>query len=238
MAESAKLVAIDPNGDTLIILKNPKADLPKLKEEREHKDEDMADSLSGDAAEEFASDGAAGGSDIIMQEAPAVSFLVSSRQLRIVSPYFDNMLKRSYGESVPNPDDGLYHIMAEGWCSEAMEVVLNIAHVQVKRILDCISLKLFVKILVIADYYQMQDTIALYTKLWMLQLKGVSKPAVYCEEAVYWLFIAFQLKENVLFSDLATKIIKTASNGIETLDLPFAPVVQGKQCLFHIGTVC
>jgi hypothetical protein len=168
MAESPELVAIDPNGDTLIVLKNPKAELPKLKEEKEHKDEDMVDSLLGDAAEGITSDGAVDGSDITLQEAPTLKFLIPSRQLRIVSPYFDNILKRSHRESVPNPDAGLHHIMAEGWCSEAMEVVLNIAHVQVKRIPDCISLELFVKILVIADYYQMQDNIALYTKLWML----------------------------------------------------------------------
>jgi hypothetical protein len=204
----------------------------------ENQDESSEDSLSDDTTEEDAYDSASDESDIILQEAPAVRFLVSSRQIRIVSPYFDNMLKGRYGESVPNPDDGLYHIMAEGWCSEAMEVVLNIAHVQVKRIPDCIPLQLFVKILVIVDYYQMQDTIASHAKLWMLQLEGVSKPVVYCEDAVCWLFLAFQLKETALYSDMATKIIETASNDIETLDLPFAPHIQSKQCLVHVGTAC
>jgi hypothetical protein len=61
---------------------------------------------------------------------------------------------------------------------------------------------------------------------------------IYCEEAVYWLFLAFQLEEKELLEDMATMIAKTASIEIETLSLPFAPVVQGKHCLVHIGTAC
>jgi hypothetical protein len=233
MAVEPKLVTIDPNGDTLIILSNPKAELQELSvpEELDALEYEAADSESSyesDATEHTTHDGTANKSDVVVEEAPAVRFLVSSRQLRIVSTYFDNMFKCSCSESVPNSDDGLYHIAAYGWSSKAMEVVLDIAHVQAKRIPGVVPLEFFVMILSIVDYYQMQDTIAIYVKLWMLQIQALSKPVVYCTEAVCWLFLAFQLKEHDLFEKMANVIVTTAPSHIQTLDLPFPPVVQGE----------
>jgi hypothetical protein len=124
MDASAKLYEIDPNDDTLIVLNNPNTALLEWK------------------TREYSSEGAE------LQEAPEqdnesteveeraenasheVRFLVSSRQLRIVSPYLDNMFKQEYTETIPYPEDGLYHVQAEGWSDEALAVVLSTVHVQ------------------------------------------------------------------------------------------------------------
>ena len=233
MADESKLITIDPNGDTLIILANPRTKLTELVEETvatEEQDSTSENSFASEAADVATQDGTESEEDGEMAEAPAVRFLVSSRQLRIVSPYFDNMFKGCYNETLPKPDDGLYHIKAEGWCPEAMEVIMNITHVRVKGIPDRIPLELFVKILVIVDYYNMQDTMALHFRYWRLPLELLPLPDTYCSEAVYWLFVSFQLKEHEIFEKMADIIILNAPSEILTLDLPFAPAVHGKQC--------
>ncbi|KAI4658727.1 uncharacterized protein J4E79_006485 [Alternaria viburni] len=187
MASEAKLVTIDPNGDTLIILENPKTWLldPTLGQQLEVKDDADSDvdsnsdsSIAHSATEDASHDSAANESS----SQPAVKFLVSSRQLRIVSSYFDSIFKGGYNETLPNPDDGLYYIKAEDWDAEAMEVIMDIVHVQVKRIPEYVSLELFVKILVLVDYYHMQDAIASHAKLWMEQI--VRQTYLMAEKAV------------------------------------------------------
>ena len=124
MAEHTKFITIDPNGDTLIILENPQTWLlnPTLGQQLEVRedtdsdiDSDSYESIAHDAREDASHDGALNETE----SRPAVKFLVSSRQLRIVSSYFDSIFKGGYNETVPSPDDGLYHIKTEGWDQKA-----------------------------------------------------------------------------------------------------------------------
>ncbi|KAI4915273.1 hypothetical protein J4E85_010398 [Alternaria conjuncta] len=209
MASEPQLVTIDPNGDTVIILENPKTCLldPTLGQQLEVRenadsdiDSDSDQSIAHDATENASHDSAANESE----SRPLVKFLVSSRQLRIVSSYFDSIFKGGYNETLPNPDDGLYYIKAEDWDAEAMEVVMNIVHVQVKRIPESVSLELFVKILILVDYYHMQDAIASQAKLWMSQTIGSDRPTNYSAKAVYWLFLAIQIEDRTLSRNIAS----------------------------------
>jgi hypothetical protein len=63
--------------------------------------------------------------------------------MRIVSPYFENMFKFSYGETVPVFEDDLYHVQAQRWNPEAFAVVLNVAHIQLQAIPKKVSLASF-----------------------------------------------------------------------------------------------
>ncbi|KAI4681764.1 uncharacterized protein J4E84_007359 [Alternaria hordeiaustralica] len=238
MASEPKLVTIDPNGDTLIILENPKTWLldPTLGQQLEVKDDTDSDidsnsdeSIAYDATEHASHDSAANESS----SPPAVKFLVSSRQLRIVSSYFDSIFKGGYNETVLNPADGLYHIRAEGWDAEAMEVIMNIVHVQVKRIPEYVSLELFVKILVLVDYYHMQDAIASHATLWMSQTIGSDRPTSYSAKAVYWLFLAIRMGDRTLSRNMARVIITTASRPITFQGLPFPPELEGRKAPFY-----
>jgi hypothetical protein len=82
MAESAKVIEIDPNGDTLIILKDPNTALLEWKTREEtSKDTERQEAREQD---EGRAEDAESREDVSLE----VWFLVSSRQLRIVSPYF------------------------------------------------------------------------------------------------------------------------------------------------------
>jgi len=239
MAEHTKLVTIDPNGDTLIILENPKTWLlnPTLGQQLEVKDNTDSDidtnsdeSTAHSATEDASHESAAHESE----SRPTVKFLVSSRQLRIVSSYFDSIFKGGYNETVPSPDDGLYHIKAEGWDAEAMEVTMNTVHVQVKRIPESVSLELFVKILILVDYYHMQDAIDSHAKLWMAQTVLSDRPTHYSAKSVYWLFLAIRMEDRTLSRNMARTIVTTASRPITFQGLPFPPELEGKKAPIYI----
>jgi hypothetical protein len=75
---------VDPNGDTLLILKNPKWELPAWKTAPQAHTADHQAEIDH-AIEEAADD--------MTAKPDEVHILVSYRQLRIVSVYFDNMFK-------------------------------------------------------------------------------------------------------------------------------------------------
>jgi hypothetical protein len=123
MAEVPKLVTIDPNGDTLLKLKDIRWKLPEWIDEATR----FAPSVNGAGLPEATAVEAAEKNDQC-KHPDQVHFLVSSRQLRLVSTYFDAMFKRDYAESVADPTDGKYHIWATEWNPKALECLMNMAH--------------------------------------------------------------------------------------------------------------
>jgi hypothetical protein len=171
--------------------------------------------------------GSAEGAERAKNASPEVQFLVSSRQLRIVSPYFDNMFKQEYTETVPDPEDDLYHIQAEGSSDKALAVVLSTVHVQMKNIPRTIFPALFANIFLIADYYQTEKVLALYTTRWKYELKKTPHVSSYFEKAVLLMFLGMKLKDRDLFMSMASMVAKHSWGPIQFLDLPFPSGVQG-----------
>jgi hypothetical protein len=105
------------------------------------------------------------------------------------------MFKKGYTETVPDIEDGFYHIKAEQWSPGALTVVLNMIHVQIKAISKAVNPTSFANILVVADYYQTEDVLALYTSAdesanWTRHRKCVTvqkgRPCVpFCIQGIY-----------------------------------------------------
>ncbi|EDU46655.1 hypothetical protein TUN205_00016 [Pyrenophora tritici-repentis] len=222
MTGETQLITVDPNGDTIIILKDPDTALLGWR------DEDVL-------IKELGLFGARGNAQESTSEgAKEVRFLVSSRQLRIVSAYFDNMFKRDYSETVPCQEDNLYHVQAQHWSTRAIGVLLSISHQQVKSIPEKITPGLFAQIFVVADYYQMGDVLKIYAEKWWGQFKEPSSslfnlspiPKTYCENSVYWMFLAARFKDWNQFKDIATTVLHFARTPIQSLELPLDSKAQ------------
>lgn len=152
---------------------------------------------------------------------PAVKFLASSHQLRIVSTYFDNMFKRPYTKTVPSIQDGLYYIDARDWNPDAMEIVLNVAHVQTGRLPRQATLAMLIQIFVIIDYYWMEHSIAVYIRQWLKKSKSMEKPTSYCTETMLWMFLSLIMRDWHVFEAMTQIAIRKASQPIQYLGLPF-----------------
>ncbi|KAI4641163.1 hypothetical protein J4E93_008041 [Alternaria ventricosa] len=217
MGEKPKLVTIDPNGDMLIKLKYRSTLQSKWKNESES----LGDWIAQAEAAKASIENETAQSKQIPTQPTKVHYLVSSRQLRIVSPYFEKMFKRNYDETVPNTEDGLYHVRAQQWNPHALAIMLNIAHLQFVALPKKISVRLFVALFLVADYYQMEDALRLFTKEWQDQLQEQLMPTVYCEELMLWMFLGVKLKEWEVFESMASMAMREACCPIQFLDLPF-----------------
>ncbi|RMZ66288.1 Nuclear pore [Pyrenophora seminiperda CCB06] len=169
MRANTKLVRIDPNGDMLIILKDPDTALLKWKSEEDLLKEEEDPKTMADDEKTHGTE--MGEEESTEDEAGQVQFLVSHRQMRIASPYFDNIFKRDYSETLKCAEDNLYHIQAQQWSPDAMEIILNIAHQQVRAIPTEMEPVLFAQVFIAADYYQMTYILEPHMKTWWTKLE-------------------------------------------------------------------
>lgn len=217
---------IDPNGDLVLVLKNPiysfqafqevarpenppqnaVADLylfgqslPKSIDSLE--DEFNTLSLAADTVESTADVEAKDQSDQDEDdqfgeqentEDAEFHFLVSSSQLRIVSRYFDVIFKREFLESKIQ-EDGKYRVETQDFHPKALEHVLNVVHVQNRRVPKKLPLRMLAHICLIVDYYDMKDAFFPWAALWTNSLKlydiHVGRGAVYGERNIWLIFV-------------------------------------------------
>jgi hypothetical protein len=208
---------VDPNGDTWLIIKNPKWELPAWKTTPAAPNDD-----TNTAGEDVGNE--------ILTKPNEVHVLVSSRQLRIVSAYFDNMFKGSYKETQLGSFDGKYHISADGWNPDALTLAMNIAHVQVKEIPDKIALTTLVELVVVTDYYAMEPAVAIYTKRWVDQHFEDEEDYVTSYEVTSTLlmFLAAKFKVVDMFSNTASLAMQESVGPLQDLGLPFPKDIIGR----------
>ncbi|KAI4685090.1 hypothetical protein J4E81_008902 [Alternaria sp. BMP 2799] len=154
MSEHTELITIDPNGDTLLKLKDIRWELPEWIDEatRFAPPAEITESSDKDTAMEGADESGQ------RKHPEEVHFLVSSRQLRLVSTYFDSMFKREFAESVADSTDGKYHIWATEWNPTALEQLLIVAHARNTGVNENVSFEEVVDMALIVDYYDMHET--------------------------------------------------------------------------------
>jgi hypothetical protein len=200
---------VDPNGDAWLIIKDPKWQLPAWKTNSATPNDTTDTATEATRPDE-------------------VHILVSSRQLRIVSAYFDNMFKGSYKETQLGSFDGKYHISADGWNPDALKLAMNIAHVQVNAIPDKIALTTLVELVVVTDYYDMERAVAVYTKPWVDQhLKEAFKVNWYGVESTLLLFLASKFNNTDVVTPKARLAVQESAGPIQDLGLPFPGDIVG-----------
>ncbi|KAF2017796.1 hypothetical protein BU24DRAFT_449394, partial [Aaosphaeria arxii CBS 175.79] len=153
-----------------------------------------------------------------------VQYFVSSRHLMLVSPWFRRRFTSdTFSESKPSALDGRYHYSASDWDEEALLILLNIIHLRTRKVPASISLEMFAKIAVIADYYELEDEQALdrNVKDWTANIWANSYfPKIYCRDLVLWICISriFCLREQ--FEQATAVAIKASWGWIQDLGLP------------------
>ncbi|KAF2789110.1 hypothetical protein K505DRAFT_328457 [Melanomma pulvis-pyrius CBS 109.77] len=240
---------IDPEGDTLLILKDPLKELMTWEEEpapeawkillRGHIDIAQTNSAtqSSSNTRNYAngtntesllpiSDPHEEEADSPIDEVePEIHYRVSSGQLKLTSEYFRNMFKGNYRETSPDTDDGLLHIEAFNWDPDALLTILNIIHARANLIPRAVGLEMLAKLAQIVDYYKMGDAVSRDSERWIHTLKSTTLPMYYCQESVMWICISWVFADAEMFEMMTAVALNHSRGPIQTLDLPIPPQI-------------
>lgn len=225
---------IDPNGDTLLILRNPNVSCASW-----GPDEAGNDALASSTDEETDATTSAQADtsrtsscepklvdDCVSEE--EIHYRVSSRHLTLASERFEHMLaEENWKEGKRNDDDGLYHVFAEDWDSEALLVLLDVLHHRNRRVPRTVSLGMLAKLAVLIDYYSCAEALESFTERWVKHLKETSPiPSCVCRDLLLWMCIAWVLQLGDEFLQTTTVAIRRENEDLPTLGLPIVPCVS------------
>jgi hypothetical protein len=164
------------------------------------------------------------------QHAEGARFLVSSRQLRSVSKYYDNVLQVGSIFDRPIATDGRAHHAVEGFSLAAMYIVMLIAHLQAHLVPRQVTLALFIDIISFIRATQMELIASSYTNTWKAHLQKLEPSFQYGRDAVRWLYFARFTINWRAFRSMAVALMTRAPDQIDFLGLPFHPGVTGTCC--------
>jgi len=159
---------------------------------------------------------------------PEIQYHVSSDLLKLASPNFERMISGGkWREGIPN--NGRYHIPVENWDGEAFLILLNMLHIRTRNIPRWVSLGMLAKIAVLVDYYDCVEAVQPWTKIWIRHLKDTTHiPSRPCRDLKLWMCIAWVLKLPQEFAQTTAVAIKRCRKddlSLSTSDLPITTLV-------------
>ncbi|KAJ9310393.1 hypothetical protein DTO217A2_172 [Paecilomyces variotii] len=144
---------------------------------------------------------------------------VSAKHLVLASPVFKEMLTGGWKESVTYLQKGFYEITTDGWDIEALLILLRVMHCQNSQVPRKLTLEMFAKVTVLADYYGCKETIGFFADTWIESLKEVP-PATYCRDLILWLWVSYYMKLPDQFKKVSSTAISQGNWVIHNLGLP------------------
>jgi hypothetical protein len=244
MAESSaepRVVVIDKDGDTIRTLKGPIQELKDWKSDWDSNSD--ADSSTNSDTE--TNGGTYSDSDSDLYSDPEVKptgkvervavayYQVSSKLLRPASQYFHRMFSGGFSETIPCPDDGKYHITAEGFDPDALEHVLKVVHLKDQRLPDTVGLYMLAYIAVIVDYYDMYEAVVSQTEIWASVVAIDSFPTTFCRAIVRRAFVSKTFGDGKDFRRGALFIVLEGEGQIPDVGIPTLGVAGTFPSLFH-----
>ncbi|KAH8655651.1 hypothetical protein BX600DRAFT_385393 [Xylariales sp. PMI_506] len=109
---------------------------------------------------------------------------LSSRHLRLASPYFERMLGGNLQESTPQSNDK-HLISAEDWDADAILIIMNVIHGRTRSVPRAVDLETLAKIAVLVAYYKCHESMGIIVPLWVAELK-LKLPQEYGRDLVLW----------------------------------------------------
>lgn len=218
----------DPDGDVLLVLKNPHAPLAVWPDEESAQNQAANQEIDGEHSEELST----------TPDAPArtVKFRLSSKHLALGSTYFYKMFNGPWMEKRGSQSDPL-QLTVEDWDEEALFIVMSALHGYTDNVPRYVDQELFAKITVVIDYYQCQRFFSFYAQVW-LEKRNTGKrdrwdrmdrtwPREFNRAALLWLHISWVLGNDFYFSAIIPPIQNSALCLLSSLDLPIPKAIFG-----------
>jgi hypothetical protein len=158
---------------------------------------------------------------------------VSAKHLTLSSPVFKSLLLGGWKESSTFLDTGSTELAVSGWDLEAFLIVMRMIHSQHKKIPRRVSLELFAKITVIADYYKCNDAIGFFSDVWLDDLESNADlqknlACTFSRDQMLWMWITWLFRRMEKFKQSTAVALKYSKTQISSLGLPLPVKLVGK----------
>lgn len=232
---------IDPNPDTIIILKNPLVNVDfAIWNDSNAKNVDAKNSIPQETtAKETTIEEPVGEPDEPgNSNHKVIHYHVSSRHLKLGSCHFERMLSGgTWKEGIPDETDGRYYITIEDWDEDALLILLNVFHLRNRKVPRSLSLIMLAKIAMLVEYYDCAEAVELSTEIWINCLKKDNNehiPKVPCQDLMLWMYISWVFRLSEVFTQTTAIMIKQSKqNELYISDLPIARFI-GRSAIWSL----
>ncbi|KAL6826710.1 hypothetical protein J3E69DRAFT_244517 [Trichoderma sp. SZMC 28015] len=212
------VLEVDPDGDTLLILRNPDAPFAVIDPAAfwhllpTHIPPTKMTELQLRSSERSLR------KPQIQQNKEELRLRLSSTHLTFASAYFKTMMTNDWKET--RPDEGYsFVVTAEEWDQKALLILMNIIHGQTTKIPRIISIEMLAKMAVLVDYYKCHEAAEFYAKTWINNLIE-PLPTFYGRNFLLRLCISWVFSESEVFRELTRAALYQSRGPIYSLGLP------------------
>ncbi|KAJ4859245.1 hypothetical protein T069G_07512 [Trichoderma breve] len=213
---------VDPDGDTLLILRNPDAAFavldfgalwPNLLPTHIPPKMNITEIQLGVSERSLRKQ-----QNQIQQNEEELRLRLSSTHLTFASAYFKAMLTNNWRET--RPEEGYsFVVTAEEWDQKALLILMNIIHGQTTKIPRIMGIEMLAKMAVLVDYYKCHEAVEFYAKTWINNLIE-PLPTCYGRTFLLRLCISWVFSESEVFRELTRAALYQSRGPIHSLGLP------------------
>ncbi|KAL7943993.1 hypothetical protein V8C42DRAFT_94367 [Trichoderma barbatum] len=209
-----RLITIDADGDTLIILPFVAAI---------GVNDNATNNTSIPAANISNGDAAASKTKVTKVESEeTLRFKVSMRHLMLASPRAKAVLQGPFKEATPHTSDNLLHWQFEPlFDPKAFEIVMNIIHARNDKIPNVIALGLLANIAAIVDDLQCRNSVGFFASLWAKNL-AIEPPSEISIDLARIILISSVFRLSELFESSTLQAILGSTKDMPVFGLPIS----------------
>lgn len=157
---------------------------------------------------------------VASDQRPDMRYRLSSKHLKLASPFFKSMLDGSWKESTLTSDLH-YTLDASDWDTDALQILMDIIHGRSRRVPRSLTLELLAKVAVLVDYYQCHDTVKFFSDTWIETLQTWKhRPPQLCRDLILRLCISYVFNQAPTIHEMLHFVVREARGPLQTLGLP------------------
>ena len=157
-------------------------------------------------------------------------YLVSSEHLKSACPALVPSFTKDIWIAGKGEDAGRYYVILEDCDEEALDTLLQIIHLEDRRIPRVADLEKLAKLASLIDRFGCQEEVDVFVDCWIFGvLSREPVPTEYCRKLVLWLYVAWVLKDPDIFrAATATAIVLGVDGCMRTMGLPIPTEISGE----------
>ncbi|XEV07196.1 hypothetical protein FSHL1_012483 [Fusarium sambucinum] len=226
-----ELEEIDPDGDTLLILRNPNAPFATWNSEIDQEWANAIPQHQSDTSKSYeltilpTEDTNDKDSSQAETEPVELRFRLCSAILKVTCSFFKKSMNGVWKATECEPGFE-WTLLEMDWDAEAFRILMNILHHNARRVPRTITLETLAKIATLVDYYDCHEAVNIWVERWSSNI-SLEEPEYYSRELLLRLSVARVFHDYQAFSALTETTITCSRGPIHTLGLPIPQQIIG-----------